>query len=186
MEVNLVSLSDTMDSGIPWSLTTSLNINHVTPLAVIVIGCCTYNICLAVFFYVVWHRQPPELSSDILCCFKLSKMASYTMCMIVRYWSLMNLWQVCSTPPSSAIPFPSSSPSYFHHISNTPPFVPVPLVSSFIPTFPVSLLSVSMSPWSSCLSHIVFLPCSCFPCFMLVPLFLVPDQVKPTLQGRVS
>ena len=73
----------------------------------------------------------------------------------VRYWSPMDLWQVHSTLPSSAIPFPSSSPSYFCHISNTPPFVPVPLVSSFIPAFPVSSLSVPMSPWSSHLSHML-------------------------------
>ena len=73
----------------------------------------------------------------------------------VRYWSLMNLWQVHSTLPSSAIPFPFLSPSYFHHISDTPPFIPVPLVSSFVPIFPVSLVSIPMPPWSSCLSHIV-------------------------------
>ena len=34
--------------------------------------------------------------------------------------------------------------SYFHHISNTPPFVPVPPVSPFVPMFPVSLISISM------------------------------------------
>ena len=79
----------------------------------------------------------------------------------VRYHSPMDLQQVGSAPPSSTIPFPSSSPSYFHHISDTPPFVPVPLVSSFVPPFYVSLISVPMSPWSSCLLHIVFLPHSC-------------------------
>ena len=31
------------------------------------------------------------------------------------------------------IPSPSSSPFYFCHISDTPLFIPVPLVSSFIP-----------------------------------------------------
>ena len=35
MEVNLVSWSDTMDSGIPWSLMTSSSINHVAPLVVL-------------------------------------------------------------------------------------------------------------------------------------------------------
>ena len=48
------------------------------------------------------------------------------------------------TPPSSAIPSVPKVHSYFHHISNTPPFVPVPLVSPFVPMFPVSLISVSM------------------------------------------
>ena len=65
-------------------------------------------------------------------------------------------------------------------------FVPVPLVSSFIPAFPVSLISISMSPRSSHLLHIVFLPCSCLSLFHTRILFLVLDQVKPTLQHRVS
>ena len=82
----------------------------------------------------------------------------------VRYWSLMDLQQVCSAPPSSTIPFPSSSLSYFHCISNTPLFILVPLVSSFIPAFPVSLISIPMSPWSSHLSHIV-LSHSCLALF---------------------
>ena len=89
--------------------------------------------------------------------------------------SLMDLQQVHPAPPFSAIPFPSSSPFYFHHISDTPPFVPVPLVFILCPCIPVSLISVPMSPWSSHPSHIVLLPHSCFPCFTLVPLFLVPD-----------
>ena len=37
MEVNLVSRSDTIDSGIPWSLMTSFSINHATPLVVTII-----------------------------------------------------------------------------------------------------------------------------------------------------
>ena len=65
----------------------------------------------------------------------------------------------------STIPFPSSSLSYFCHISNTPPFIPVLLVSSFIPMFPVSLVSIPMSPWSSRLSHIVSLHHSCLSLF---------------------
>ena len=43
----------------------------------------------------------------------------------------------------SAMPSPSSSLFYFCHISDTPPFVPVPLVSSFIPA---SLLHWYLSP----------------------------------------
>ena len=81
----------------------------------------------------------------------------------IDHWWISN--KSISTPPSSTISFPSSSMSYFHHIFDTPPFVPVPLVSPFIPTFPVSLLSVSMSPWSSCLLCIVFLPHSCLSLF---------------------
>ena len=99
----------------------------------------------------------------------------------VRYWSPMNLRQVHSTPPSSAIPIPSSSPFYFHHISDTPLFVPVPLVSSSIPAFHVSLISVPMSPWSSRLSHIVFLPhsyLSLFPTSTFVP-SPWPSQADP-------
>ena len=83
----------------------------------------------------------------------------------VRYQSPMDLQQVHSALPSSAIPFLFSSPSYFCHIPNTSPFIPVPLVSSFIPMFPVSLISVPMSLWSSHLSHIVFLPHSCLSLF---------------------
>ena len=52
--------------------------------------------------------------------------------------------KVCPTPPSSAIPSVLKVRSYFCHISDTPLFVPVPLVSPFIPMFPVSLISVSM------------------------------------------
>ena len=82
-----------------------------------------------------------------------------------RYRSPMDLWQVCPTPSSSTTPSVPKSVSYFHYISNTPPFVPVPLVSPFVPMFPVSLISVSMSLWSSCLSHIVFSPRSCLSLF---------------------
>ena len=46
--------------------------------------------------------------------------------------------------PSSAIPSVPKVHSYLRHISDTSPFVPVPLVSPFIPIFPVSLISVSM------------------------------------------
>ena len=84
---------------------------------------------------------------------------------LVRYRSPMNLWQVYPAPSSSATPFPSYSLSYFHHISNTPPFIPVPLVSPFVPMSPVSLISISMSLWSSCLSHIVSSPHSCLSLF---------------------
>ena len=54
------------------------------------------------------------------------------------------------------------------------------------PCIPVSLISVPMPPWSSCPLHMVFSLHSCFLCFTLVPLFLVPDWVKLTLQCRVS
>ena len=84
---------------------------------------------------------------------------------VVRYQSPMNLQQVCSTLPSSTIPFPSSSLSYFCCISDTPLFVPVPLVSSFVPAFPVSLISIPISQWSSHLLHIVLLPHSCLSLF---------------------
>ena len=64
--------------------------------------------------------------------------------MLVRYQSLMDLRQVRPALPSSAIPSIPKVCSYFHHISDTPPFVPVPLVSPFVPMFPVSPISVSM------------------------------------------
>ena len=55
--------------------------------------------------------------------------------------------------------------SYFHHISDTPPLVPVPLVSPFIPMSPVSLISVPMPLWSSRLSHKFSPPHSCLLLF---------------------
>ena len=67
--------------------------------------------------------------------------------------------------PSSAIPSVPRVRSYFRHISNTPPFIPVPLVSPFVPMFPVSLISVSMPLWSSHLSYKFSPPCSCLPLF---------------------
>ena len=45
MEVNLVSLLDTMDSGIPWSLMTSFRISHVMPLAVTIVVVGTRCTC---------------------------------------------------------------------------------------------------------------------------------------------
>ena len=96
----------------------------------------------------------------------------------------MDLQQVHSAPPSSTIPFLSSSPSYSHHIFDIPPFVPVPLVSSFVPAFPVSLISVPMSPWSSCLSHIVFLPLFLSFLVTLVPLFPVPVRGWPVFHSK--
>ena len=47
VDVNLVSQSDTIDSGTPWSLTTSLRNSQATSLAVIhiVVGTrCTCNV----------------------------------------------------------------------------------------------------------------------------------------------
>ena len=83
----------------------------------------------------------------------------------VRYQSLMDLQQLCPAPSSSATPFPSQSPFYFHHISNTPPFIPVLLVSPCIPMFPhftdihfhvtMILLSLTYS----------FSPCFCLSLF---------------------
>ena len=78
------------------------------------------------------------------------------------------------------------TPFYFHPISDNPPFVLVSPFFTVCPYLPVSLISVPMLPWSSCLSHIVSYPIPSSPCFMLVPLFLVPDWVKPNLQHRVS
>ena len=83
----------------------------------------------------------------------------------VRYQSPMDLQQVHPTLPSSTIPSIPKVHSYFHHISNTPPFVPVPLVSPFVPMFPVSLISVSMPLWSSHLLHKFPPPHSCLPLF---------------------
>ena len=62
----------------------------------------------------------------------------------VRYQSPMHLQQVRPTPPFSAIPSIPKVRSYLRHISDTPLFVPVPLVSPFVPMFPVSLISISM------------------------------------------
>ena len=45
--------------------------------------------------------------------------------MLVRYQSLMDLRQVCPTPPSSTILSVPKVHSYFRHISDTPLFVPV-------------------------------------------------------------
>ena len=99
----------------------------------------------------------------------------------VRYRSLMDLQQVCPSPSSSAIPSVPKVRSYFHHISNTPLFVPVPLVSPFVPMFPVSLISISMPLWSSRLSHSFLPPIPVFPCFMLVPFVSSPwpSQANP-------
>ena len=81
----------------------------------------------------------------------------------VRYQSPMNLRQVRPALSSFTTPFPSQSPFCFHHISDTPPFIPVPLVSPFVPMFPIftdicfhvtmilSSLAYSFSP-RSCLS----------------------------------
>ena len=84
---------------------------------------------------------------------------------VVRYWSPMDLWQVHPALSSPTTPFRPKVCSYFCYISNTPPFIPVPLVSPFVPMFPVSLISVSMSLWSSHLLHIVFSPHSCLSLF---------------------
>ena len=111
--------------------------------------------CEMVFLRRVIH--PGAIHSAYICSLRFWH--------LVRYQSPMNLQQVHPTPSSSTIPFPFQSPFYFHHISDTPPFIPVPLVSPFIPTFPVSLISVSMSLWSSHLSHIVSSPRSCFSLF---------------------
>ena len=116
------------------------------------------------------------------------KMNGSTLLASVRYQSSMNLWQVRSALPSICYTFsiPKSVLFLLHlrHPSIHPCF---PLFPSFIPMFPVSLMSIPMSPWSSCPLHIVFLPCSCFSLFHASTfLFLVPDQVKPTLQHRVS
>ena len=73
--------------------------------------------------------------------------------------------KVRPTPPSSAIPSIPKVRSYLCHISDTSPFVPVPLVSPFIPMFPVSLISISMPLWSSHLSHKFSPPRSCLPLF---------------------
>ena len=62
----------------------------------------------------------------------------------VRYRSPMHLQQVHPALPFSTIPSVPKVRSYLCHISDTPPFVPVPLVSPFVPMFPVSLISSSM------------------------------------------
>ena len=81
----------------------------------------------------------------------------------IDHWWISNKSVLLCLPP--LYPILPQVCFYFHHISDTPPFLPVPLVSSFIPAFPVSLISIPMSPWSSHLSHIVSLPCSCLPLF---------------------
>ena len=67
MEVNSVSLSDTMDSGIPWSLMTSFSISHVMPLAVIVIVVGTRCTCdVSVEAYAYMHKVNPNIFPHFL------------------------------------------------------------------------------------------------------------------------
>ena len=89
--------------------------------------------------------------------------------------------------PFSTTPSPFSTPFYIS-------LLPLTLLCSSLsspcfilhPCLTVSLISIPMLPWSSHLSHIVSYPIPSSPCFMLVPLFLVPDQVKLNLQHGVS
>ena len=51
LEVNLGSRSDTIDSGIPWSLTISVKNNHATAFAIVhvVVGSrCTCDVNLSI------------------------------------------------------------------------------------------------------------------------------------------
>ena len=130
-----------------------------------------------VHYWYMWHQALDSLG--VFCAYSISSQKHMNCVMTqnlvtakyqsVRYQSLMDLRQVCPAPSSSTIPSVSQVHSYFRHISNTPPIVPVPLVSPFIPMFPVSLISISMPLWSSRLSHKFSPPVPVFPCFMLVP-----------------
>ena len=57
MEMNLVSLLDTIDSRIPWSLTTSFSINHATSLVVIVIVVGTRCTCDCYKFILIFNGE---------------------------------------------------------------------------------------------------------------------------------
>ena len=116
---------------------------------------------------------------------EIESMHHHNVC--VRYWivngSLTKSNPLCcfsATPPPFQLHSISVPPPTLLHSSLFPP--------CFIlhPCLPVSLISVPMLPWSSHLSHIVSYPIPSSPCFMLVPLFLVPDWVKLNLQHRVS
>ena len=83
-------------------------------------------------------------------------------------------------PSPKSIPIPVTSPTLLHS-SLSPLSHPLSLCSLF------HWYPFSMPLWSSRLLHKLSPPpIPVFPCFTLVPLFLVPDQVKPTLQHRVS
>ena len=77
-------------------------------------------------------------------------------------------------------PFSATPPLIWLH-SISVPSPTLPHSSLFSPCFtlhpclPVSLISFPMLLWSSHLLHIVSYPIPSSPCFMLVPLFLVPD-----------
>ena len=76
--------------------------------------------------------------------------------------SLMDLWQVHPMLPLLCCTFSifksTLFPSHLWHPSVCPCF-PCFILHSYLP---VSLIFIPMSPWSSCPSHIVRLPCSCF------------------------
>ena len=105
----------------------------------------------------------------------------------VRYRSPMDLWQVHPALSSSIIPFHFPSPFLFLlHLwhSSIRPCFPLSHPSSLCSLFHWYPFLCHYDPLISCLSFLPPIPV--FSCFMLVPFVLVPDQVKPTLQHRVS
>ena len=108
------------------------------------------------------------------------------------YWDV-RYWIANGSPTKSVLLHLFSTTPSLSQVCSLPVTSPIPLHSSLFPPcfilcpcLPVSLISIPMLPWSSCLSHTVSYPIPSSPCFMLVPLFLVPDWVKPNLQHRVS
>ena len=63
MEVNQMSLLDTMDSGMPWSLTTSMRINHTTPLAVTVV---TKRVIVTILKILTQETHLPHNPGEIM------------------------------------------------------------------------------------------------------------------------
>ena len=83
MEVNLMSQSDTINSGIPWSLTTSFNINHTSPYGAIEkernIMCPVLHICRHSARVFLFLCLSPETAIPV----------------VLLYCNFRRIWQLC-------------------------------------------------------------------------------------------